>query len=93
MRPALAKCDVPNPISKSSEKELYKFTDTGYKRVSKAIDNLAENPRPTGVKKLKGNHSYFRKRMSDYRIGVGVENDEIVLYGFLHRKDMYLYFP
>ena len=46
-------------ISRSAEKELFKLSDTGYKRIAKAIDDLAENPRPAGVKKLKAGRKIF----------------------------------
>ena len=47
----------------------------------------------SSIKKLKGKHSYYRKRLGDYRVGFSFQNEEIVIYRFLHRRDMYKYFP
>ena len=45
------------------------------------------------VDKLKGYRNYYKARFGDYRIGMKIENDEIVLERALHRKDIYNYFP
>jgi len=31
--------------------------------------------------------------MGDYRIGVAIKNDKVVLAAFDHRSDIYTYFP
>jgi len=45
------------------------------------------------VKKIKSEKQYYRIRMGNYRIGVKIENDAITFIRFLHRKDIYRYFP
>ena len=50
----------------------------------RAIDNL---------KKMSGGGKYFRIRVSDYRIGIVVEGDEIEFVRCLHRRDIYRFFP
>lgn len=45
------------------------------------------------LKKLKGEDNYYRIRVGDFRIGVIIEDDEITFVRFLHRKDLYRYFP
>ena len=46
------------------------------------------------LKKLRGYDSFYRARIGDYRIGLELISDnEIVLVRFLHRKDIYKYFP
>jgi mRNA interferase RelE/StbE len=45
------------------------------------------------VKKLKASGNYFRIRMGDYRIGMVVEEQTIILVRFLHRKEIYRFFP
>jgi mRNA interferase RelE/StbE len=47
----------------------------------------------THIKKLKGTVHYYRIRVGDYRIGIKLENDNIIFVRFLHRKEMYRYFP
>jgi mRNA interferase RelE/StbE len=46
-----------------------------------------------GVRKLKGWDDYYRIRVGDYRIGIKLEEECIVFSRFLHRKDIYRYFP
>ncbi len=46
------------------------------------------------IKKIEGYKSYYRIRMGDYRLGLeAISNKEVVLLRFLHRKDIYRYFP
>jgi mRNA interferase RelE/StbE len=46
------------------------------------------------TKKIQGYGSFYRIRIGDYRLGMEeVSSKEIVLIRFLHRKDIYRYFP
>jgi len=54
------------------------------------IDSLQEI---SGVKNLRGSENYYRIRIGDYRIGLLLEDDIVTLVRFLHRKDIYRYFP
>jgi mRNA interferase RelE/StbE len=45
------------------------------------------------LKKLSYRDRYYRIRIGDYRIGLTLEDDIIVFVRFLHRKDLYRYFP
>ena len=45
------------------------------------------------IKKLQGYDSFYRIRVGDYRVGVEIVGDEIIFTRFLHRKDIYKYFP
>jgi mRNA interferase RelE/StbE len=48
----------------------------------------------THIKKIEGYESYYRMKVGDYRLGMEmVSNKEAVLIRFLHRKDIYRYFP
>jgi mRNA interferase RelE/StbE len=56
-------------ISQSALKELARLSKATIKKVGKTIDELAKNPRPVGVKKLKGQHEdLYRIRSGDYRV-------------------------
>jgi len=46
-----------------------------------------------GMKKLSGGSHYYRIRIGDYRLGLTVENDTVTFVRFLHRRDIYTYFP
>lgn len=45
------------------------------------------------VKKLYGCDHFYRIRLGDYRIGIEIIDDTIIFTRFLHRKDVYKYFP
>ncbi len=49
------------------------------KRISEAVDSLETNPRPVGVKKLKGSDGLYRLRVGDYRIIYAVEDEELLV--------------
>jgi len=42
---------------------------------------------------VKGFPGYFRIRVGDYRLGFSFHNDTVTLIRFLHRKEIYRYFP
>ena len=79
-------------INPSALKELSKLPKATVKKAEKAIDSLANNPRPIGVKKLKGSdEDLYRIRVGDYRIIYSIE-DEIKIIDILkigHRKEIY----
>ncbi len=45
------------------------------------------------LKKLKGHKSAYRIRIGEYRLGFFFENRKVIFASFLHRKDIYKYFP
>ena len=46
------------------------------------------------VKKIEGYKSYYRIKIGDHRLGMeAVSNRELIFLRFLHRKDIYRYFP
>lgn len=42
---------------------------------------------------MKGSESYYRIKLGDYRLGLRVENNKLIIIRFLHRKEIYRYFP
>lgn len=68
--------DTPKPpskqiytvrLAKTAQKQLDKLPDEIVERLSTNIAQLAFDPRPPGVKKLKGQEGY-RIRVGDYRV-------------------------
>jgi mRNA interferase RelE/StbE len=61
------------------------------KKIKERIDRLAADPRPPGVKKLKGEPDLFRIRSGNYRIVYSVENVRLVVLVIRigHRRDVY----
>ena len=52
--------------------------------------SLSEIPR---LKKLSGSKNAYRIRIEDYRLGLLLENDCVILKRLLSRKDVYKFFP
>jgi mRNA interferase RelE/StbE len=53
----------------SASKELQRLSKSVITKIVSAINELSENPRPSGVKKLKdSNENLYRIRVGDYRI-------------------------
>lgn len=77
-------------IKKSAQKELQQIAPPYNQKIVEAIDAPAQNPRPDGVKKLKGEEAY-RIRVSDYRVVYTIEDtiQIIEVQRIRHRKDAY----
>jgi mRNA interferase RelE/StbE len=45
------------------------------------------------LKKLKAEENNYRIRLGDYRIGLKIEDETVIFVRFLHRKEIYRYFP
>ena len=76
-------------ISKLRDKKLILAVKVALQQIEQA-HSLAEVP---NVKKLQGKSNYFRLRINDYRIGIFVDNNKVTIVRFLHRKEIYRYFP
>lgn len=55
-------------FSKGASKQLKKLSPELQERIQARIDDLTIEPRPDGVKKLKGRENGYRIRVGDYRI-------------------------
>lgn len=84
-------------VDKSFVKDVSKIKDE--KLLSSIADLVEEMEKLTKIselphcKKLKGSQQAYRIKMKDYRIGCYLENNRIYLIRFLHRKDIYRFFP
>jgi mRNA interferase RelE/StbE len=76
---------------KAVQKQLDALPDDVYDRIAVKIQQLAENPRPDGVVKLKGSENEYRIRIGDYRVRYEIEDEElrILLLQCKHRKEVY----
>ena len=78
-------------------KDLTKINSVTVNKVKGVIEQieLADSLNSIAhVKKLKSSaQNYYRIRIGDYRIGLKLENDTVIIIRFLHRKEMYRYFP
>lgn len=80
-------------VLKAADKAIGRLGSKEQKQVRAAIDDLANEPRPVGYIKLKGEHEppQFRVRTGNYRIIYNID-DEIVTVTVInagHRKDIY----
>lgn len=78
-------------IKLSARKALAALPLPAQRRVQTKIDGLATNPRPTGVKQLKGPERFLRVRVGDYRIIYQVLERVLVVLviRIAHRRDAY----
>lgn len=60
-------------------------------RVIEKIQNLASEPRPDGIVKLKGFDNEYRIRIGDYRVRYEIDDESqlIQILQCKHRKDVY----
>ena len=72
-------------------RQLEEIPRPDQKRIKNRIDNLARDPWPAGVKRLRGEHEFFRIRAGTYRIIYAVERDRltILIIKIGHRRELY----
>jgi len=78
-------------ILKDALKQLKKLSSELQERIKLKIDDLATEPRPKGVKKLKGKENAYRIRVGDYRVIYDIF-DDILLVNVVeigHRSKIY----
>ncbi|RMF18832.1 MAG: type II toxin-antitoxin system RelE/ParE family toxin [Candidatus Dadabacteria bacterium] len=66
-------------FEKRAQKALVKLPKAVQQRIGKAIDGLAETPRPKGVKKMSGYQDRWRIRVGDYRVVYEIEDDKLLV--------------
>lgn len=84
-------------FSRSFERDLRRLQDRGlYQRIHEVVQQIQEAGSLedlSHLKKLRGSEAYYRIRIGDYRLGIKLEDGEVVCMRILHRKDIYRYFP
>ncbi|MEM7595055.1 MAG: type II toxin-antitoxin system RelE/ParE family toxin [Cyanobacteria bacterium P01_A01_bin.83] len=75
----------------SAAKELKKLPSELQRRIARTITKLVNNPRFSGVVKLKGDDSLYRCRVGEYRIVYSINDIEkkIIITRIRHRRDVY----
>ena len=78
-------------VERSAKKELTALPKRDQRPVGLAIDSLADNPRPEGVRKLTGTEDAYRLRVGDYRIVYQIADNVLTVFVVRvgHRKDVY----
>ena len=77
-------------IVSAAEREMDRLPVAVYKRISRRILTLEDNPRPRGAKKLSGREEY-RLRIGDYRVLYTVDdkNGVVTIFAVGHRREIY----
>lgn len=78
-------------LTESAAKELSRLTGPVVTRIAGRIERLADNPRPSGCKKLKGGVNEWRIRIGDYRVVYTIEDTAkaVDVTRIAHRKEVY----
>ncbi|MHA1683515.1 MAG: type II toxin-antitoxin system RelE family toxin [Promethearchaeota archaeon] len=76
--------------SEKAIKQLEKLPRLIAKQIYHRVDELGEEPRPAGVKKLVG-FPYYRIRVGDYRVIFDIQDDKLIvlILEIGHRKKIY----
>jgi mRNA interferase RelE/StbE len=76
---------------KSVQKQLDALPNDSYERIAVKIQQLAEDPRPDGVVKMKGADNQYRIRIGDYRVRYEINDEDSIVFLLQckHRKDVY----
>jgi mRNA interferase RelE/StbE len=78
-------------ISKSVQKQIDNLPEDVGNRVIERIEQLENEPRPSGAVKLKGANNEYRIRVGDYRVRYVVDDNSqtIRLLQCKHRREVY----
>jgi mRNA interferase RelE/StbE len=78
-------------LTRRAEKEILKLDVATFEHIREAIDGLGENPRPKGVRKLRGRESEWRIRVGRFRVLYTIQDAtrRVLLYRVTDRKDVY----
>ena len=83
--------------SKSFKKDIETVNDqkvlARLKELLLSFEQITSLTEIQNLKKLKASGNYYRIRVGDYRIGLKFEENKLTLVRFLHRKEVYRYFP
>ena len=76
---------------RGAEKDLRRLDAVVQKRVLRAADNLATDPRPSGCRKLQGSDNAYRVRLGDYRIVYTIDDAVLIvaIERVRHRSEVY----
>lgn len=78
-------------IKRSARKELEKLPKAAQRKVARAIDKLAQDPRHSQAEKLTDSGGEYRAKAGDYRIIYHILDERVVVFviAIQHRKEAY----
>jgi mRNA interferase RelE/StbE len=78
-------------------RDIRKIKDKGVletlKKAIVDVENAESLVEITNLKKMHGSRGYFRIRLGDHRIGIKRDAETIHFVRFLHRREIYRFFP
>ena len=77
-------------IENKARKEAQSLPDEIWQRILQALEQLEQEPRPAGTRKLTGIEGW-RLRVGDYRILYTIDDEQnfVTVYQISHRKSAY----
>jgi mRNA interferase RelE/StbE len=78
-------------LERSAEKDLGRLANDLHDRIIAAIQKLAQNPRPSGCRKLAGTGNDWRIRVGDYRVIYEIADviRVVRVHRVRHRREVY----
>jgi mRNA interferase RelE/StbE len=78
-------------LTSSAEKELKRLSAQLNARIVPRLEDLADNPRPPGCKKLKGGNKEWRIRVGGYRVVYTIDDAKslVEVTRIRHRSEVY----
>ena len=78
-------------VRKQAQRNLDRLPKRGFEAIKATIDDLANDPRPKGVVKIRSREGTWRVRQGDYRIVYSIDDDlkTITVLDIDHRKQAY----
>jgi len=86
------KIEYPKKFLKELAKIPFKFRLPIEEFVFEELPSLDSITQSKRIEQMKGYPGYYKIRFGNYRIGLKVENNKVVLKKVLHRKEIYKYF-
>jgi mRNA interferase RelE/StbE len=82
-------------IHRQFAKDLKKIPRSVQEQVFFLIESVVKNDSISslGAKKMSGYGNRYRLKIGNYRLGISVEEDEIIFRRVLHRQNIYKKFP
>ena len=84
-------------VQKSFEKDIGKINNKELATIVFELIEQLENCKSLSeiahLKKMSGKGGYYRVRLGDYRLGLKLSEQTLILLRFMSRKDIYKYFP
>lgn len=78
-------------FTSAAARQVRKLDPPVRRRLLRAIQGLARDPRPPGTKKLSGEQNAWRARISDYRVIYEIDDGQllVVVVVVAHRREVY----